>query len=77
MMRNTPRTFVGSVVFLLQSPVPTEVADVVHAELGRLPGISRCDLDVASGALLITADVPTDRTDILAALDRLGCRVQA
>ena len=77
MMRDTPRTFVGSVVFLLQAPVTANVAEAVHAEIGRLPGISRCDLDVASGALLITADVPTDRTDILAALDRLGCRVQA
>jgi hypothetical protein len=75
MMRDTPRTFVGSVVFLLESPVPAEVADLVCADLSRLPGISRCDLDAAAGSLLVSAEAPIDRSDILEVLDRLGCRV--
>ena len=75
MMRGTPRTFVGSVVFLLETPISAEVADLVRADLSRLPGLSRCDLDASSGSLLVTAEVPTDRSDILEGLDRLGCRV--
>ena len=77
MMRDTPRTFVGSVVFLLDGPVGGHAADVVRAEVGRLPGIGRCDLDPAEGTLLVTALAPVDRTDVVAVLDRLGWRVRA
>lgn len=76
MMRATPRTFVGSVVFLLEAPVPAHLVDAVHAGVGRLPGISACDLDVEAGALVVTARDPVDRADIVALLDRLGCRVR-
>lgn len=75
MMRDTPRTFVGSVVFLLETPVPAEVADLVRADLSRLPGISRCEFDARGGSLLVSAAAPIDRSDILEVLDRLGCRV--
>lgn len=77
MMRNTPRTFVGSVIFLLDGPVPPDVAEAVRAEIGRRPGISRCELDAAAGTLLVTSDVPADRTDLIAALERIGCPVRA
>ncbi|MFC4786322.1 hypothetical protein ACT8ZV_17730 [Nocardioides sp. MAHUQ-72] len=76
MMRNTPRTFVGSVVFLLEGPVCGHITDAVHAQVGQLPGITRCILDVAEGTLLVTAEAPVDRTDVVAVLDRLDCRVR-
>jgi len=76
MMRETPRTFVGSVAFLLEGAVCHHIADAVGSEIGRLPGISRCDLDVAAGTLVVTAATPVDRTDVVAVLDRLGCRVR-
>ena len=76
MMRDTPRTFVGSVVFLLDGPVCCHITDAVHAEIGRLSGISRCVLDAAGGTVLVTAEAPVDRTDVVAVLDRLGCRVR-
>lgn len=76
MMRDTPRTFVGSVVFLLDGPVCGHLADAVQAHIGQLPGISRCTLDVAARTLLVTAEAPVDRTDVVAVLDRLGCRVR-
>jgi hypothetical protein len=76
MMRNTPRAFVGSVVFLLDGPVCAHITDAVHAQIGQLPGVSRCALDVAAGALLVTAQEPVDRTDVIAVLDKVGCRVR-
>ncbi|GAA1958756.1 hypothetical protein GCM10009798_18000 [Nocardioides panacihumi] len=76
-MRDTPRTFVGSVVFLLDGPVCCHITDAVHGHVGRLPGVSRCALDVAAGTLLVTAEEPVDRTDVIAVLDRVGCRVRS
>jgi hypothetical protein len=76
MMRDTPRTFVGPVAFLLDGPVCRHLADDVRARLGELPGIDRCDLDVAAGTLLVTAGAPVDRTEVVAVLDRLGCRIR-
>jgi hypothetical protein len=77
MMRNTPRTFVGPVVFLLDGPVCVHVADAVHDQVARLPGVSRCGLDPASGTLLVTAAEPVERTDLIALLDQVGCRVRS
>jgi copper chaperone CopZ len=76
MMRNTPRTFVGSVVFLLDGPVCGHVTDAVHAALQRLPGIGSCRLDVRAGTLVVTAEAPVDRADVVEVLDRLGCAVR-
>ena len=77
MMRDTPRTFVGSVVFLLDGPVCSHITDAVYDQVGTLPGVSRCTLDVGTGTLLVTAQEPVDRTDVIAVLDKVGCRVRA
>ena len=77
MMRNTPRTFVGTVVLLLEGPVCAHITDVVHAAVRALPGISRCELDVSVGTLVVTAEAPVDLADIIDILDGLGCRVRA
>ena len=76
MMRDTPRTFVGSVMFVLDGPVCCHITEAVHAQVEQLPGIGRCVLDAAAGTLLVTAHEPVDRTDVVAVLDRLGCRVR-
>ena len=76
MMRDTPRTFVGSVVFLLDGPVCAHITDAVHDQVGALPGVSRCTLDVDAGTVLVTAQEPVDRTDVIAVLDKVGCRVR-
>ena len=75
-MRDTPRTFVGSVAFLLQGRVCGHVAEAVRAGIGGLPGIVLCELDAAAETLVVTADRPVDRVDVVAVLDRLGCRVR-
>lgn len=76
MMRGTPRTFVGPVVFLLDGPVPAAVVEQVRAELLRLPGIGSLAVDEAGGTLVVTAVAPTDRNEVVAVLDRAGCRVR-
>ncbi len=76
MMRDTPRTFVGSVVLHLQGRVCAHVADQVRDQVGTLEGVGFCELDVATGTLLVTAERPVDRTDVVAALDRVGYRVR-
>jgi hypothetical protein len=76
MMRNTPRTFVGTVVLLLDGPVCRHITDAVHASVRALPGISRCQLDAAACTLVVTAEAPVDRAEIIEMLDGLGCQVR-
>ena len=76
MMRQSPRTFVGSVGVLLDGPPGDHFADAVVAEVEALPGVSRCALDAAAGTLLVTAREPVDRTDVVTVLDRVGCPVR-
>jgi hypothetical protein len=76
MMRDTPRTFVGSVLFLLDGPVCAHITDAVQTQLGELAGVSGCVLDAAAGTLLVTARDPVDRTDVVAVLDHVGCPVR-
>jgi hypothetical protein len=77
MMRNTPRTFVGTVAFQLQEMVCRHVAELVQAHTELLPGVRVADFDAAGGMLMVTAQVPADRSEVIDALARLGCRVRA
>jgi hypothetical protein len=72
MMRDTPRLFVGPAVFELDGLLCSRGAAAVHREVGRLPGISRCELDPTAGVLLVTARTPVDRSSVVALLDGLG-----
>ena len=76
MMRETPRTFVGPVVFVVDETGCGHLTDTVCSEISRLPGVGSCDLDLAAGTLVVTARTPVDRTDVVAALDRLGCHIR-
>ncbi|HYF71487.1 MAG TPA: hypothetical protein VD864_01630 [Nocardioides sp.] len=46
--------------------------ETVAAAVGGVPGVGRCDLDLTRGVLLVTAEEPVERGDVLAALDALG-----
>jgi hypothetical protein len=76
MMRDTPRTFVGSVVFLLADSPPRETAERVRAALVALPSISGCDVDAVARSVLVTAREPVDRADVAAVLVAHGCSVR-
>jgi hypothetical protein len=75
MMRNTPRTFVGTVVFRLAAPAAVGLGPAVEAGLAALPGIGSVGVDEAAGLLVVTAREPVERAEVLALLDGLGCRV--
>jgi hypothetical protein len=75
MMRNTPRAFVGTVMFRLEDPPGSGASEAVEREVGDVPGVSFCDVDKAAGLLIVTAREPVERAEVLAVLDRLGCRV--
>ena len=75
MMRNTPRAFVGTVMFRLEDPPGSGVSEAVEREVGDVHGVRFCDVDEAAGLLIVTAREPVERAEVLAVLDRLGCRV--
>jgi hypothetical protein len=77
MMRNTPRTFVGPVVLNLRGRVCAHVAEEACDMVLALDGVTHCELDLAAGTVLVTAVQPVDRTEVVAALDRAGCRVRS
>lgn len=76
MMRDTPRTFVGTVVLRLEGQIFSEVVEAALSEgLEVVPGVQVSELDVAARTLMVTAERPADRGDVVAALSRLGCPV--
>ena len=75
MMRDTPRTFVGTVALRLEGPVTPAVRDALHEGLALLRGVRVSELDAGSGTLMVTAERPVDRAEVTAALCRLGCPV--
>ena len=77
MMRGTPRTFVGPTVLELDGPTSPDVGDAVRREVGRVPGVARCDLDPVAGLLLVTAQEPVDRSRVVEILGRLGLRLMS
>lgn len=77
MMRGTPRTFVGPTVFTLDGPVCVHIADDVRSRIDAMSGISGCELDVPARLLLVTAEAPLDRTEVLDVLRSTGCPVLA
>lgn len=76
MMRDTPRVFIGSVVFLLEGPLDDRVVDELLLSVASLPGVRACEHDAAAGALVVTAGAPMDRAAVVAAIDRAGCRIR-
>ncbi|GAA1931365.1 copper chaperone CopZ [Marmoricola bigeumensis] len=77
MMRGTPRTFVGPTVFTLEDAVCVHVVDAVRSQLGAIPGVRACELDVSAGVLVVTAESPVDRSTVLDVLHAAGCAVRA
>ena len=75
MMRETPRTFVGTVALRLEGPIRPDVIDELSKSPELVPGVRISDLDASTGTLMVTAERPTDRGDVLAALAGLGCPV--
>ena len=44
----------------------------VSEEVGALPGVTRVEVDLESGALTVTSDAPLDEAAVAAAVDEAG-----
>jgi hypothetical protein len=75
-MRDTPRTFVGTVTVRLASTVSGDVAQSLRGMPALLAGVRVCEVDEVAGTVLVTAQQPTDCGDVAAALERRGCRIR-
>lgn len=79
MMRDTPRIFIGTVTLRLQAAVcghlATELHERVRACDALLPGVRVSHFDSSNAVIMVTADRPADRAEVVAALHRLGCPV--
>jgi copper chaperone CopZ len=72
MLSNTPRTFVGTTTFQVTGMTCAHCQRAVTDEVSRVPGVAGVTVDLASGAVTVTADQPIDRVEIAAAIDEAG-----
>ncbi|WP_395727033.1 heavy-metal-associated domain-containing protein [Nakamurella sp.] len=72
MMSTTPHTFVSSTTFRVTGMTCEHCRRAVRQEIGRVPGVQRVDVDLATGSVTVHADRPVDRVDIAAAADAGG-----
>lgn len=47
-------------------------SSAVQSEVGQIPGVTEVQVDVASGAVLVTSDRPLDTAEVRAAVDEAG-----
>ncbi len=74
MMSNTPRVFVGTTTFLIAGIRSGATLRTVIASISEFPGVRVVSADQA-GLVTVTADLPVNRSDLVAAIARAGCAV--
>ena len=72
-MRNdTPRTFVGTTTFAVTGMTCGHCERAVTSEISAIDGVDTVTVDLATGAVTVTATSPVDRADIARAVDEAG-----
>ena len=72
-MRNdTPRTFVGTTTFAVTGMTCSHCEHAVTSEISAIDGVDTVTVDLATGAVSVTATKPVDRADIAQAVDEAG-----
>ena len=72
-MRNeTPRTFVGTTTFTVTGMTCSHCERAVTEEITAIDGVDAVTVDLATGAVTVTASSPVDRADIALAVDEAG-----
>lgn len=72
-MRNeTPRTFVGTTTFAVTGMTCGHCERAIVSEISAVDGVQTVTVDVATGAVTVTATKPVDRADIARAVDEAG-----
>ncbi len=72
MTTNTPDTLVGTATFQVAGMTCDHCVHAVTTEVSSLAGVQHVRVDLASGAVEVTAQQPVDRADIAAAVDEAG-----
>ena len=72
MLRNTPRTFVGTTTFQVTGMTCGHCQRAVTEEISRIPGVDSVLVDLATGDVTVTAAEPVDRADVASAVDEAG-----
>ena len=76
-MRNDiPRTFVGTTTFTVAGMTCGHCERAVTEEISAVPGVRDGQIDLATGAVIVTASRPLDRADIARAIDEAGYTLQ-
>ena len=72
MLNETPRTFVGATTFHVDGMTCQRCHDAVADQIGRLPGVAGVHIDVTTGTVTVTAEMPVDRVDVAAVVKTAG-----
>jgi len=72
MLSSTPRTFVGPTTFTVTGMTCAHCQRAVAEEITAVEGVDCVAVDLATGAVSVTASQPVDRADIAAAVDEAG-----
>ena len=58
--------------FQVQGMTCSHCAAAVGTEVGAIPGVTSCDVDLATGRLTVTSTIPLDRAVVAEAVDEAG-----
>ncbi|WP_138732061.1 heavy-metal-associated domain-containing protein [Modestobacter excelsi] len=72
MLASTPRTFIGSTTFTVTGMTCEHCRRAVTEGIAAVAGVEAVAVDLATGAVTVTAAHPIDRADIAAAVDEAG-----
>ncbi|MGN6753813.1 MAG: heavy-metal-associated domain-containing protein [Intrasporangium sp.] len=72
MLSGTPHTFIGSTTFTVSGMTCGHCERAVTEEIGAVTGVGSVIVDLATGAVTVTATEPVDRADVAAAVAEAG-----
>ncbi len=72
MLSSTPRIFVGTTTFTVTGMTCAHCQRAVAEEITSVDGVESVAVDLATGAVTVTACRPVDRVQIAAAVDEAG-----
>ncbi|KWX02108.1 copper-transporting ATPase [Carbonactinospora thermoautotrophica] len=72
MMKNTPRTFVGTATFRVNNMSCGHCERALVQEISQVDGVDQVIVDLPNGTVTVVAARPVDRADIAAAVEEAG-----
>jgi copper chaperone CopZ len=72
MLDSARRSFIGASTFPVTGMTCDHCQRAVTEEISRIPGVHGVTVDLATGAVTVTAGQPVDRADVASAVDEAG-----